>query len=223
MVKHPSRWRTLWYKTYGFKNVRFLFFLYIYKGRLLNGTDSPFYITIKKTSNRVIAWFRVKWCPVVVILEFEVAPIIYCHPQTVLLYHNSSVWRNWDRNKADFYASRKFYSTATRKLIVNDGILNTYVSLFVLSTYIRLTASENSIHLKSLALREWKPLIPFFESSTPYIYIYIYNICSGLVPDSRNNFCNYIYIYIYTPYIYIYIYSYKNYFVSQELTHYSFA
>ena len=48
---------------------------------------------------------------------------------------------------------------------------------FVLFTYIRLTATESSIHLKSLALRLWQPLLPSLESSTPQglgsIYIVI--------------------------------------------------
>ena len=50
---------------------------------------------------------------------------------------------------------------------------------FVLFTCIRLTATESSIHSKSLALCELQPLLPSLESSSPrrwvsiYIYIYI--------------------------------------------------
>ena len=43
------------------------------------------------------------------------------------LYYNSSVLRDarsWDRNLANFYASRRFYRTATRKLGINEGILS---------------------------------------------------------------------------------------------------
>ena len=53
----------------------------------------------------------------------------------------------------------RFNCAATRKLSVNEGILNTYVS-FVLFTYIHLTATESSIHLKSLVLHKWQPLLP---------------------------------------------------------------
>ena len=39
--------------------------------------------------------------------------------------------------------------------------------IYVLLRYIRLTATESSIHLKSLALRWWQPLLPSLERSTP--------------------------------------------------------
>ena len=51
------------------------------------------------------------------------------HRQTISLYHNASVWLNtqdawsWDWNFADFYTSRRFYHTATRKLSISEGIL----------------------------------------------------------------------------------------------------
>ena len=46
-----------------------------------------------------------------------------------------------------------------------QGNLNAYVSHLFLLTCIRLTATESSIHLKSLALRNH--LFPSLESSTP--------------------------------------------------------
>ena len=50
---------------------------------------------------------------------------------------------------------------------VSKGFSNAYVSLFVLFTYICLTATESSLQSKSLALCKWQPLLPLLESSTP--------------------------------------------------------
>ena len=38
--------------------------------------------------------------------------------------------------------------------------------IFALFTYVRQTATNTSIHLKSLALRKWQPLLPLLENST---------------------------------------------------------
>ena len=79
---------------------------------------------------------------------------IVIHWQTVSFYQNSSVWldrvysRSWERNLADCKANPRVLYEETN---VSKGILNSYVSH--LFTYIRLTATERSIHLKSLALR----------------------------------------------------------------------
>ena len=48
---------------------------------------------------------------------------INSNPQGVSLYHNSLLWLDtpdswsWDQNPFDSYASRRFYHTATRKLV----------------------------------------------------------------------------------------------------------
>ena len=47
----------------------------------------------------------------------------------------------------------------------SEGNLNAYASHLFLFTYIRLTATESSIHLKNLAWRKWQPLLPSPESS----------------------------------------------------------
>ena len=56
-----------------------------------------------------------------------------------------------------------------------EGNLNGYESQLLLFTYIRLTATESSIHMKSLAYTLMATqLLHSLESSTLYIYIYIY-------------------------------------------------
>ena len=54
-----------------------------------------------------------------------------------------------------------------------EGNLNAYVSHLFLFTYIRLTATESSIHMKNLALRLWQPFTSLARGRGVYIYIYI--------------------------------------------------
>ena len=49
----------------------------------------------------------------------------------------------------------------------NEGNLNAYVSHLFLFTYIQLTATESSIHLKSLALRSWQPFTSLARELKP--------------------------------------------------------
>ena len=49
----------------------------------------------------------------------------------------------------------------------SEGNLNAYVSQLFLFTYIRLTATENSIHMKSLALRLWQPFTSLAREHSP--------------------------------------------------------
>ena len=74
--------------------------------------------------------------------------------RSVLFYQNSSVWldgldsRSWDRNPVDSNANPRFCHEEASASEVN---LNGYESQLLLLTYFRLTATESSIHTKSLA------------------------------------------------------------------------
>ena len=59
-----------------------------------------------------------------------------------------------------------FYRAATRKQGKRRDFQRICITFVLLYIYIRLTATESSIHSKNLALREWQPLIPLLESST---------------------------------------------------------
>ena len=49
----------------------------------------------------------------------------------------------------------------------NEGNVNAYVSHLFLFTYIRLTATESSSHMKSLALRKWQPFSSLARELNP--------------------------------------------------------
>ena len=102
---------------------------------------------------------------------------IVIHNRSVSFYQNSSVWldrldsRSWDRNPVDSNANPRFYHSATRKLVQAKEILDSYESQLLLFTYIRLTATESSIHIKSLA---YTLMATQLLHSYVYMYIYIY-------------------------------------------------
>ena len=73
---------------------------------------------------------------------------------------------SWDRNPGWLKRQSKIPPHSHEETSVSKGILNTYLITFVLCTYIRLTATESSIHSKSLTLHEWQPWLPLLESST---------------------------------------------------------
>ena len=108
--------------------------------------------------------------------------------RSVSFYQNSSVWldrqdsRSRDRSPVNANAIPRSYHSATR---ASEGNLNGYVSqLFFLFTYIRLTATESSIHIKILPLSHEETsasegnlngyVSQLFFLSVLYIYIYIY-------------------------------------------------
>ena len=76
----------------------------------------------------------------------------------VSFYQNSSGWldrldsRSWDRNPVDLKSQSQILSLSHEKTSASEGNLNAYVSHLFLFTYIRLTATESSIHMKSLAI-----------------------------------------------------------------------
>ena len=66
----------------------------------------------------------------------------------------------------------KILPYSNEKTSISEGILNAYVSFFVLFTYIHLTANESSIHSKILALRKWEFFLhPSQESSTKTVCV----------------------------------------------------
>ena len=61
----------------------------------------------------------------------------------------------------------KILPLSHEETVPSERNLNGYESQLLLFTYIRLTATESSIHSKSLASGEWQPLLPLLESSNP--------------------------------------------------------
>ena len=72
----------------------------------------------------------------------------------VSFYQNSSLWldrldsRSWGRNPVD---SNEILPLSHEETSASKGNLNAYVSQLFLFIYIRLTATESSIHMKSIA------------------------------------------------------------------------
>ena len=59
--------------------------------------------------------------------------------------HTSS--RSWDRNPVNSNANPSFYTLSHEETVRMQRILNAYESQLLLFTYIRLTATESSIHI----------------------------------------------------------------------------
>ena len=76
----------------------------------------------------------------------------------VSFYQNPSVWldmldsRSWDGKPGWLKRQSKFLPLSHEETSAIEGNLNAYVSHLFLFKYIPLTATEGSIHLKSLAL-----------------------------------------------------------------------
>ena len=108
-------------------------------------------------------WSRGPWANTLTILPMSGLYIyIYIYiweresstDRSVSFYQNSLVWldgldsRSWDRKPVDSNANPRFYHEETSASEVN---LNGYESQLLLFTYFRLTATESSIHTRSLA------------------------------------------------------------------------
>ena len=91
----------------------------------------------------------------------------------------------------------------------SEGNLNAYISQLFLFTFIRLTATESSIHMKSLALRLWQTIYFPRERAQPYYIVIHRQTCFVLLElfsvakQARfriETFNQQIYIYIYIGY-----------------------
>ena len=111
---------------------------------------------------------------------------IYSHPQTDC-FIASQLFHVARQNRFSKLGLKPSWLKCQSKILlhsyketsVSKRIFKHKYITFVLFTYILITATESSIHSKSLALRKWQSLLPSLESSTrlgvgEYIYIYIY-------------------------------------------------
>ena len=92
--------------------------------------------------------------------------------RSVSFYQNSSVWLDrldswsWDQNPVDSNANPRFYHS-NEETSASKGNLNDYESQLFLFTYIRLTATESSIHRiwPEITYNGWYAIIPNHSKS----------------------------------------------------------
>ena len=86
--------------------------------------------------------------PIYIYIYIYIYILLSSTDRPVSLHQNSSVWldrldsRSWDRNQS------KFLPLSHEETSASEGNLNAYVSHLYLFTYICLTATDSSIHMK---------------------------------------------------------------------------
>ena len=106
--------------------------------------------TVNSVSNCQLLYF-IYWMTLVYIYIYI---YIVIHRQTVSLYHNSSVWLDTLAAEIETWLTQMPIQDSTTQPRGNQHKWRKFKRLcitFVLFTYICLTATESSIHLKSLA------------------------------------------------------------------------
>ena len=102
-------------------------------------------------------------------------------------------YRSWDRNPADFYASRRFCRTATRKSCVSEGILThmhhfCFVNEYTLNDYRELSSLEEpritQVATVNSFARELNPTPCLAGRLVGSIYIIIHKQTVSLYPNS---------------------------------------
>ena len=129
---------------------------------------------------------------------------VCCHPQRVLLYHNSSlrldmpIAFSWDRNLPNFTLDSVSYHLTNLATHVSLGIITNFVLAFV-CLYFALPDTVVLNSLEELCITRVAAINCFTRVLNPQegsVYVFILMIC-------------FIYTYLYI-YIYIYIYIYMS-------------